>query len=553
MADPAKSKDLSSSQILARIQSLESRLENIEHLLKNSGLRNAEYLLKRHGSEINESYPENKMPIDYGAFQESKVFEYGFVWISVIVYVFGIIFLTVYLRNLGYLYSSSIIGYTAVIGAFFLSYFVKESFPHLLYPLRIGSFLLLYYVTLRLHFFTNEPILPFKGIALMLLLATIGIQMVYTIKKQSEFLAAVSIILILITALIYNLTPVTLSLITIVPIISVIFLSRFGWWRLTMMALFLVYFSHILWFLNDPLVGNPVQAVSKPQGSIIYLFIYAITFASTIVLPQKKNLSEGVLISLSFWNILCFSLVIMMSILSFYKDHYSWIFILISIFCILYSLYLQTKAAQTFAPVFYACCGFMALSIAVYGYTGFPHAYFYLALQSLLVVSLALWFRSKIIVLVNLILYSILLISYFTTATPIGYISLSFAFVALATARVLNWKKERLTLKTDLLRNIYLISAFFTVLYGLSHTVTDPFITLSWTGAALLFFMLSIVLKNIKYRWMSIMALLASCIRLFVTDLSNMETGYRVVAFLLFAVIALSVSIYYTKKIKNKT
>jgi len=170
-----------------------------------------------------------------------------------------------------------------------------------------------------------------------------------------------------------------------------------------------------------------------------------------------------------------------------------------------------------------------------------------------LVVSMALWFRSKIIVVVNTILYLSILILYMVAADAIGYINLIFAFVAIVSARIMNWQKERLTLQTEMLRNIYLIAAFVSVLYGLYHAVPLQFVSLSWTIAALTYFVLSIILKNAKYRWMAIATFLATVFYLFFIDLAKMAMGFRVIAFIFVAIVLLGVSIYYTKKLRNKS
>jgi hypothetical protein len=300
-------------------------------------------------------------------------------------------------------------------------------------------------------------------------------------------------------------------------------------------------------------MGNPMKAVESHQNNIIYLFVYVTVFAVTLSIPQKKNVSDGVLINIAIWNAICFTFLMMLVVLGFYENNYTWIFMFTAALCILYSVVLKSKTERKFAPAFYACFGFMALSVSVYGYSGLPEVYFFLALQSLLVVSMALWFRSKIIVIVNTILFVSILLAYVITADPIHHISFTFAIVALATARILNWKKERLTLKTDVFRNIYLASAFFTVLYALYHAVPAQYITLTWTASAVIYFILSIILSNIKYRWMAILTILVSSLRLFLFDLAGLDTGYRVVAFMFFAIIALGVSIYYTKKIKKQT
>ena len=52
---------------------------------------------------------------------------------------------------------------------------------------------------------------------------------------------------------------------------------------------------------------------------------------------------------------------------------------------------------------------------------------------------------------------------------------------------------------------------------------------------------------------MAIFTILVTGVYLFIVDLAHMEVGYRIVAFLFFAVISFSASLYYTKRIKKKT
>ena len=91
------------------------------------------------------------------------------------------------------------------------------------------------------------------------------------------------------------------------------------------------------------------------------------------------------------------------------------------------------------------------------------------------------------------------------------------------------------------------------VLFSLQQVVPDQYVTLSWTIAAALYLVMSIVLHNIKYRWMAIFTFIATAIYLFVVDLANLQVGYRVLAFLFLALISLAASVYYTKKLKYKS
>ena len=320
-----------------------------------------------------------------------------------------------------------------------------------------------------------------------------------------------------------------------------------------MVSLFLVYISHFLWLLGNPLLGNPLGVVESHQNNLIYLFVYAAIYALMVLSPGKKSISERFILTTVIWNAVSFMVLVLLVVLAFYEENYAGLFAVITIFCLAYSVILHIRGTREFIPALFACFGFMAMSVSVYGYTGLPSAHLLLAIQSLLVVSVALWYRSKIIVVVNTILYLMILLIYLIAYPSVDSINIIFALVALASARILNWKKERLSLRTDGLRNLYLVEAFFMVLYSLQQVVPDQYVTLSWTLAAALYLVMSVVLHNVKYRWMAIFTFIATAVYLFVIDLASLQVGYRVLAFLFLALISLGASVYYTKRLKKKT
>lgn len=91
------------------------------------------------------------------------------------------------------------------------------------------------------------------------------------------------------------------------------------------------------------------------------------------------------------------------------------------------------------------------------------------------------------------------------------------------------------------------------VLYTLYHMVPGQFITLSWVLAAVAYFLLSLLLKIVKYRYMALGTMVAAALFLFMVDLARIELAYRVIALLSLAVISLALSFYYTKKMKKRT
>ncbi len=496
--------------------------------------------------------PEATAEVSQAEHAESRIMEYGLAWLGSIVFLFGIVFLVAYVESSGSYTLANSIGYVSVVAFLALSYFLRHSFPALVHVLRICGLLLLYYVTLKLHFFTGHPLIANQWPALMLLLAIIAWQLYHAWQGNSEFLAGIAVTLLIATAIFFDTTPVTLALLTLTSLASLVLFYRQAWWKLHIYALFMVYLTHWLWLFGNPFMGHPLRLVASPQDNIIFLFSYAVIYASSIFIPKTKLPGNTALISVSVGNALAFSILLLIITPEFYRASYVPIFSAVSVLCLLFAVLLKMRSSRDFAPATYAVYGFMAMSIALYHISGLPDAYLLLVLQSFLVVSMALWFRSKIIVVANTFLFISILLIYLIASESIDTINFTFAFTALATARILNWQRERLTLKTEMFRNTYLLCAFFMILYSLNKALPSHYVTLAWTAAAFGFFFLSIWLHNKKYRYLSVLTIIVTGGHLFFVDLGQMSTGFRVIAFLVFALISIGVSVYYTKRIRKK-
>jgi hypothetical protein len=533
---------LNQKKLLERIEILEKRLVKVESMLQLEWVGDRTDLKTRDTAD-------DSITVDTA---ESHIVEYGLAWLGSVVFSFGIIFLMSFTEGLGYPGLSRIVAYLATALLILFSYFYRKSFPILTNVLNICSALLLYYITVRLYFFLEQPIVSQKAVVLSFIFIIIGLQFYKALRKNSEFAAVMGVSLCISTAIFSDSTYLSLPILILVALISLFFFYSKAWWRLHIYSLFLVYFTHLLWFYSNPIMGHHLSPVESPQHNILFLIGYVVIFSTSIFIPKEKLPSNTSLISISIWNALLFSLLLILIIPVFYRDHYIAIFSTIAFFCLLYAVVLKIKGTRNFAPATYAVYGFMAMSIALYYFSGLPDAYLLLVVQSFLVVSMALWFRSKIIVVANAFLFVFILLIYLTTSEYISIINFAFAITALATARILNWQKERLTLKADIFRNTYLILAFFMILFGLNEALPSQYVTLSWTATAFAFFFLSILLRNIKYRYLSILTIVVTGGHLFFVDLGQMSTGFRVIAFLVFAMITIGVSLYYTKRIRKK-
>jgi hypothetical protein len=417
---------------------------------------------------------------------------------------------------------------------------------------NLNAYLLLFYVTLRLHFYTVSPVVSSKAIGLTLLTIVSVIQLFFSVKRKSLLQTGTALLLLSIVAIVSDTTHFMLPMAAVIATISVVFLYRFGWIRIVYLSIILVYLINLFWFFNNPIMGNPLQAIKIHNLGFIYLFAIGGLYSLIALINKSELFSKSGIISAIILNGLGFSTLLLLNVMTFFPDNYVLLIGSISAFCLLYSVLLQIRSNWKILAAFYALYGFVTFSIAVHGIYDFPRAYFLLAIQSLLVVTMAIWFRSKFIVGMNTLLFISLLIFYLSTSVQTNAINISFSLVALVTARVLNWKKDGLTIRTDLLRNIYLVIGFIMVLITLYHLIPARYITLSWTAVAVIYFALSLILKNVKYRYLALGTMIAATFYLFIVDLAKIELVFRILALMFLAIISIGLSIYYSRKNKKK-
>lgn len=530
------------SRMQNSMDSLQSRIEHLEAkmgALESSPLRR--YLVR-------DKEEENGEPDSREARKgiESIIGEQGFAWISSIILVFFVVFLMVlFQKNLGSL-AATVSGLAATGAVYLLTLLLRKRFSGQVRRINTGILLLLFYIALRLHFYSGDPLVKSLPVSLFILAIPVVIQFVYALRRKSQFLTSIGMVMLIGAGEFSDVTGAIMFSGAAATCLSIILLWRNNWSQQIYFVLFLVYLNHLLWLFGNPVGGNAFVMRDAPGINLFFLFMYGILFSIGSILLHKKEQPVSFSISTTIWNALLFSMILVLEAAAFYKKSYMPIFAVIAICSLGYSALLQLKGKHPFITAFYACVSFIALSIAIYGYAGLPLSYLFLALQSLLVVTIALWFRSKIIVWVNILLYIGLLILYLAISPSLDSVNFTFAFVALLTASFLSWQMDRLTLKTEALRNIYMLAAFFMVLLSLFKVVPKQFITLSWVGAAAVYFIFSILMRNIKYRYMAIGTLIVAILYLVLIDMKNMEIGFRVVAFLIVAVISLVGSLYYT-------
>jgi hypothetical protein len=432
-----------------------------------------------------------------------------------------------------------------------LAHYLNKTNTHLAFMFRLNAQVLLFYVTLRLHFFSISPVITNRTITLILLLLLVTFQAYLSVRNKSQVFGFLAVVFSLTTAIMADTTQLMLPLVVLTASGITYLYIRFNWRPLLIITIFLSYLCFLMWLFANPFMGHPLQLISEQHFGIVYLFGLGAIFSILLLFRNSDASSDDFLIGVIFINSLLFTILLLLVVLRFYYNDYVGLFAIITVCCLIFSTVLHSKSDWNFASAFYALYGFMAMSIALYGLVGLPEVYLLLSVQSLIVVSMALWFRNRLIVVMNSLLFLTILTVYLVSSDSVNGVNFSFAIVALVSARIINWKKSRLKIETDLMRNVYMTEGFIMMLIALNHALPQQFVTLSWSLAALLYFIVSIILKNVKYRYMALGTMICAALYLFLVDLARIELIYRVLALLFLAAISIGISIYYTNRIKK--
>lgn len=531
-----------------RIADLEERMIRLEESASTPGYtRTGRFRYEQ--SQGEETIQETKSSQDGS--MESRVGEYGMAWMGNIVLLFGILFLSQYLQNNHQEVISLVFGFISVALVYLLGYLTRSSLPYMSRLFSYNGHLLLYIQAMRICMFPGSQIIEnsFLGHAVVVVVLLSLIYLAY--RNSSEVLAILVWIMTVITAIADGTTHFMLPLMVGISGSAIFLTSRKAWWTGLYVSIFLSYFIYLMWITGNPVMSKSFEFISSPQMGHAYLFACALAYSLMALLPASERVSQNQLNSAIVLNGLGFSFIFTLTVLAFFTETYYQYFGLIAAFCIAYSIWLKLRGTWKSIAGLYAIYSFVALSITIAGIYHFPLAFLLLSIQGLLVVIVALWFRSRFMVVMNTILFVGLLIAYFATGESLHEINFSFALVALGTARILNWRKQRLEIRTELIRNIFLFTGAVMVLFSLHEAVPSNFITLSWALSATVFFILSVVIRNMKYRWLAISTMVLTVFYLFIVDLSNISLGYRIVALMFIAVISLGISIFYSRRQKS--
>ena len=535
------SEDVSTKEIIKYLNKLENRISNIENRLRI--FSGEEYTIETPESEnSNETLAKEKNEDQL----ELRIGQFWLAKVGIVVLIIGFAFLLTLPYENFPLGIPSFIGFLLAGSLALLSRYGKNNFPYICSYLTGGAFVLLYFATLRLHFFSLTSIFGNIFFEIILLLIISAITLAYSIKKRSVYFSALSLTFAFATAIVSD-NSFFLFFVTAFLSALVIYLKiKFQWQNLVIYGIVLAFFTHLLWFLNNPVIGKTFQLVSSPDINVLFLLLYASIFLFGNYMGEKTSEDYNTIISNALSIVFSYGLFLLITFIQ-YSSVIGFYHLTASIIFLMFSVLYWTKFKSKYSTFILAMTGYLALSVAIIIQFELPNFFIWLCWQSLLVLSTSVWFRSRFIVTANFIIYLLIIIAYLVYEGKINAVSISYGVVALLSARILNWKKDKLELKTEYMRNFYLLIALLIIPYALYNVLPPEFVGLSWLAVAIIYYALNIILKNKKYRWMALLTLLLTVVYVFILGISSSSSTYKIVSFLILGIVLILLSIIYSR------
>lgn len=440
----------------------------------------------------------------------------------------------------------SAIGYLLSAGLFVLARFCPANLQVVRGFLRGTAMALLYFAGLRLCFFGGRHALDAAGAGGPILALSAAANVALALRWRSPWLLGVGLFTGYATSLLVGSAAFGLALVALFSVAAAAAGARAGRPSFIVTAMPLAYAAYILWALGNPVMGGAVQATAATPWAPAVVLACLAAFSLGLLRASRGDREAMSANAGIFLNASVGYLVYLAHTLACYQDAFVAAHLLA--FAVLVALaFPHARGRDGMGSFVCAMAGFAALSFAIMKATRPPDVFVWLSVQSVIVVAMAIWLRSRFIVVANFVIFLGILASYAAVAEQERGISIGFGIVALATARLLGWQQQRLELKTGLMRNAYLVVVFLVFPYALYHLVPGAWVGLAWVGAALLYYVFGAILHNPKYRWMAHATLLLTALYLAIVGISRLEPLFRNLSFLVLGAVLVIVSLVFTR------
>jgi hypothetical protein len=437
-------------------------------------------------------------------------------------------------------------GYIISIVMLAASYYKQEQLKSLGGYVAGSGLIIFYFATLKLHYFTNHPVFSevYAVIPLLYVVSIGGV--LYSLRRSSPALVMISLVLFGSTALLSDVSVLIFASLAAITVASLYFSSRYNWDNVMLFSIPMVYLFFLLWFVNNPLTGRPVSAGTDPLMAVLLLPLL-ISMFGFLRFKKEGETDDHISIIRTMLNAIPGYMLFVYATLNLDNTLSAVLNTGMSLLFISLAAVYYVKQKSKLSTFIYSMTGYGALSLAIILSFKSPESYILLSLQSILVVSTALWFRSRFIVVANFFIFLVLLVAYLLSSSGLSAMSLSFGLAALVSARLINIHQLRLELQSEQLRNSYLIIACLVIPYVLYSILPAAFVGISWIALAFAYYIVGKIINNKKYRLMASATLIMSLAYIFIFGLTNSDTVYKILSFTLVSIAMVIISLVYTK------
>jgi len=444
----------------------------------------------------------------------------------------------------------SLLGWLLAGGLFLLARRLQAALPAIGRQCRGVGMALLFFATLRLCYFGTPSLLePASVAAAACLSLVVALNLAIGWRRKSVVLTGLAMVTGYAAALAVGTPEYVLAMVTVLALVAGLALVQREWPWLLVFATPCAFLTYLLWALGNPVVGNPPEVVAGPLAGVFLLLAWMAMHALAMSW-RRDRATEGPVAQVgAVLNCGGYLLFLLHTLIrhgnAFFAANVAASLVLLGI-----AVLFWVRERSRFATFVYAMTGYAALNMALIKAADVPDLFVWLSGQSLLVVTTAIWFRSRFIIVANFLIYLTVVAAYLVWMTlqarPEHGMSLVFGVVALTSSRILRWQKNRLELQTELMRNAYLTCAFVVLPYAFYHIVPQAWVALSWVGIALFYYLMNLLTQARKYRWMGHNTLLLTVVYILVIGVGRLQGTQRIVSFLVLGTVLLVVSLVFS-------
>ena len=440
----------------------------------------------------------------------------------------------------------SVCGWLLAGGLFVVARWLQISLPLIGKLCRGAGMALLFFATLRLCYFGEPPLLEPASVAAALCLAlAVGVNLVIGWWRGSAVLTGLALVTGYAAALGGGTVWDVFGMVTVLTVVAGLALRLRDWPWLVVFATPFTFATYLIWALGNPVVGNRVEVVAGPFAGVCLLLVW-MAMNGIAMSWRRDRTQEGPEVQAgSVLNCGGYLLFLAHTLIR-YGEAFFAANVAASLVLLGMAMMFWVRERSRFATFVYAMTGYAALNMALIKATEVPNLFVWLSAQSLLVVTTAIWFRSRFIIVANFLIYLAVVTCYMVLVRQESGISLVFGLVALTSARILKWQKDRLELKTEMMRNAYLTSAFIVLPYAFYHIVPQSWVALSWVGIALFYYVMNLFTKARKYRWMGHNTLLLTVVYILIIGVGRLHGTQRIISFLVLGTVLMAVSLVFS-------